>query len=88
MSTGGWDKRQWELLNGVVTGDGDGPYYLKTLAASSLLGVLQHDYVRYTYVGTNVSEVNFYVGGSGGTIVSTIQFSYDSLGNITDVTRT
>ena len=87
MSNGSWDKRQWELLNDAITKVGSGPNYIRISPASTLLGVVIHDYIAYTYVGENITETKFYVGGSGGTLVSTLQYSYNASGNITAVTR-
>jgi hypothetical protein len=88
MSNGGWDKRQWESLQDVISRDGTGPFYFKTSPASNLLGTVTHDYIAYTYVNSNITEANFYVGGSGGVIVSTISYTYNASGDITGITRT
>tara|TARA_R110000782_G_scaffold62669_1_gene128782 strand:- start:807 stop:1043 length:237 start_codon:yes stop_codon:yes gene_type:complete len=35
MSNGGWDKRQWEALQDVITRDGAGPFYLGVATVTS-----------------------------------------------------
>ena len=86
MSDGSWARRQWELLSDLTSAATSTS--LKVAPVSTLIGLAVHDYVAYTYVGSNITEARFYTGGSGGTLVSTLQFSYDASGNIIDVTRT
>ena len=53
------------------------------------LGVPAHDYISNTYDGSsNLTQTDYYIGGSGGTIVATIVMTYDGNGNLLTVDRT
>ena len=42
------------------------------------LNILQHDYINVSYVGStnNIDQVVYKEGGSGGTTVATLAFTY------------
>jgi hypothetical protein len=45
------------------------------------------DYFENTYTGANLTKTVFKLGGSAGTIVSTIDITYDGSDNIITATR-
>jgi hypothetical protein len=57
------------------------------LEVSSGLGIPLHDYVANTYTTGNLTQTVFKVGGSGGTVVATLDFTYDGNNNLLTVTR-
>lgn len=46
-----------------------------------------YDYVSLSYTGSNVTTVVYKLGGSGGTVVSTLTLGYDGSDNLTSVTK-
>lgn len=48
------------------------------------------DYQAITYVGatTEIATVQFYTGGSGGTLVATLTMGYDGSNRLTSITKT
>lgn len=46
-----------------------------------------YDYIAMTYSGSNLTGVEYKVGGSGGTTVATITMTYDGSNNLLTVTR-
>jgi len=53
------------------------------------LGIPAHDYISNTYDGSNnLTQTEYYLGGSGGTNVATIVMTYDGNGNLLTVERT
>lgn len=56
---------------------------------SNGLGIPAHDYISNTYDGSNnLTQSDYYLGGSGGTLVATIVMTYDVSNNILTVERT
>ena len=48
----------------------------------------EYDYIAITYTGSNITQVVYKTGGSGGTTVATLDLTYDGSNNILTVTRT
>jgi hypothetical protein len=46
-----------------------------------------HDYVSCTYSGTNLTQLVYKTGGSGGETVATITLAYDGNGLVTSITK-
>lgn len=46
-----------------------------------------YDHIAMSYTGSNLTGVEYKIGGSGGTTVATMTLAYDGNGNITSVTR-
>lgn len=57
------------------------------LEMSSGLGIPLHDYVSNTYTTGNLTQSVFKAGGAGGTIVATLNFTYDENNNLLTVAR-
>ena len=89
MSTGGWDKRQWEALQDITITSPSGSRELKTAPPNNLLGIGPHDYVEYTYLENVISQIKYFTGGlqESGTLVATVNYSYDVSGNVTSIER-
>jgi len=51
------------------------------------LEIPTHDYISNTYTGSNLTQVVFKRGGSGGTTVATLTMTYDGSNNLLTVTR-
>ena len=51
------------------------------------MGTETHDYTDLTYTGTDLTKVEYYLGGSGGTLVATITMTY-SAGILQTITKT
>lgn len=47
-----------------------------------------YDYVGLSYTGSNLTTVEFRVGGSTGTLISTLTLAYDGSNNLISVTKT
>ena len=45
------------------------------------------DYINLSYSGSDVTQVFYKSGGSGGSTVSTLDLGYDTAGNVTSVTK-
>ena len=54
---------------------------------SSPLEPPKYDYVSLSYTGSNLTEVQYYLGGSGGTLMATLTLSYSG-SNLISVTKT
>lgn len=48
----------------------------------------EYDYIGLSYTGSNLTSVTFRLGGSTGTIVSTLALVYDISDNLISVTKT
>ena len=46
-----------------------------------------HDYIDNTYTGVNLTKVEYYNGGPGGTLVATIDMTYDGNDNLLTATK-
>lgn len=46
-----------------------------------------HDYVACTYTGSNLTQLVYKTGGSGGETVATITLSYDGNNRVTAITK-
>lgn len=46
-----------------------------------------HDYVACTYTGSNLTQLVYKTGGSGGTTVATITLAYDGNNRVTSITK-
>ena len=46
-----------------------------------------YDYMGLTYSGTNLTQVVYKTGGSGGTTVATVALTYDGSDKLTSVTK-
>jgi hypothetical protein len=52
------------------------------------LEIPTHDYISNTYDGSgNLTEVEYYRGGSGGKLVATLTMTYDANDNLLTVTK-
>ncbi len=47
-----------------------------------------HDYKEIVYTGSNIDYISYKTGGSGGTEVARVTFTYDVDDNITEITKT
>lgn len=65
----------------VTTSDTD------PLPTASGLGIPTHDFIANTYTDGNLTQVVFRVGGASGTVVATLDFTYDGSGNLLTVMR-
>ena len=54
---------------------------------TSGLSIPVHDYVSCTYTGSNLTQVVYKDGGSGGTTVATLNLTYDGASNLLTVTK-
>ncbi len=45
-----------------------------------------YDYISFGYTGSNLTTVQYYLGGSGGTLVATLTLAYTG-SNLTSVTK-
>lgn len=53
------------------------------------LSIPVHDYISNTYdLSNNLTQVVYKLGGASGTIVCTLDMTYDGNGNLLTVTRT
>ena len=50
--------------------------YIKTLDQGGFFNGIQYDFISLSYTGNNLTEVIYKIGGSGGTVVSTLTLSY------------
>jgi hypothetical protein len=90
MSTGGWDKRQWEALQDVTSSNPDGTKSLSTSTKDNILGVGPHDYIQYSYSATgNITDIRYFLGAAqaGGTLVARVHYEYDASDNLTSAER-
>ncbi len=46
-----------------------------------------HDHVSCTYTGTNLTQLVYKTGGSGGSTVATITLAYDGNNRVTSITK-
>lgn len=46
-----------------------------------------YDYIEMGYSGSNMTSCTFKSGGSTGSIITTLTFTYDSSGNITSIEK-
>jgi hypothetical protein len=46
-----------------------------------------HDYVSCTYTGSNLTQLVYKTGGSGGDTVATITLAYDGSNRVTSITK-
>jgi hypothetical protein len=51
------------------------------------LSIPAHDYIVQTYTGVNLTNVVYKNGGAGGTIVATLDMTYDGNDNLLTVTK-
>lgn len=47
----------------------------------------QYDYIELTYTGSDLTQAKYRLGGSGGTLVSTLTLAYSG-GKLVSVTKT
>jgi hypothetical protein len=52
-----------------------------------LLGDTKFDFILLTYTGTDLTKAEYFVGGSGGTLVTTLTMTYTA-GILQTVTKT
>ena len=55
---------------------------------TSGLSLPVHDYISCSYTGSNLTQVVYKDGGSSGTVVATLDLTYDGSGNLLTVTKT
>jgi hypothetical protein len=58
-----------------------------TTLATRGLNLPSHDFIQNTYSDGNLTQVVFKQGGSGGTVVATLNLTYDGSGNLLTVTK-
>lgn len=46
-----------------------------------------HDYISCSYTGSNLTQVVYKTGGSGGTTVTTLTLAYDGSNNLVSITK-
>lgn len=51
------------------------------------LSVPEYDYISLSYAGSNLTQVVYKLGGSGGTTVATLDLTYDGSNNLLTVTK-
>jgi hypothetical protein len=51
------------------------------------LEIPEHDYIDLSYTGSNLTDVVYKTGGSGGTTVATLTLAYDGSDNLISVTK-
>jgi len=51
------------------------------------LNVPTHDYISLGWTGSNLTQVVYKKGGSGGTVVATLDLGYDGSDNLITVTK-
>lgn len=54
---------------------------------TSGLSLPVHDYISCSYTGSNLTQVVYKEGGSGGTVVATLNLTYDGASNLLTVTK-
>lgn len=59
----------------------------KTNLSTPGLNLPAYDYVSNTYVGANLTETEYRIGGATGIVVATLTFTYDGNGNVLTVTK-
>ena len=64
----------------------DGSVNVRTILTNTLVPET-YDYVSFSYTGNNITEIEFYEGGSGGDVVATLTLAYDVDDNLTSVTK-
>ncbi len=57
------------------------------LVAFTPLAPVEYDYISMGYTGSNLTTVQYYVGGAGGTLQATLTLTYDGSSNLISVTR-
>jgi hypothetical protein len=65
-----------------VTGPNDGP-----VQVTDGLQVPAHDYIAFSYTGSNLTGVVYRRGGVSGTIVATLTLAYDGSNNLISVAK-
>lgn len=55
---------------------------------TSGLSLPVHDYISCTYTGSNLTQVVYKDGGSGGMVVAMLTMTYDGASNLLTVTKT
>lgn len=61
--------------------------YAEAIIALQPLAPTNYDYVSLGYTGTNLTTVQYYQGGAGGTLMVTLTLAYDGSNNLISVTR-
>lgn len=61
--------------------------YANAVMAFQPLAPSNYDYIALGYTGSNLTTVQYYLGGAGGTLVVTLTLAYDGSGNLMSVTR-
>lgn len=68
----------------VPMGDGT---YAPAVVAFAPTAPANYDYISMSYTGTNLTQVVYKVGGAGGTVVCTLNLTYDASNNLLTVAR-
>ena len=61
--------------------------FIKPLVVLSDFNTSLHDYVSCTYTGSNLTQLVYKTGGSGGSTVATITLAYDGNNRVTSITK-
>ena len=51
------------------------------------LDIPLHDYISCSYTGSNLTQVVYKSGGASGTVVATLNLTYDGASNLLTVTK-
>ena len=85
------DAKMYDYQTGVATklvpmSDGQGSY-APAMIAFQPLAPGQYDYIACTYAGANLTQAVYRLGGASGTIIATLNMTYDGSGNLLTVAR-
>jgi len=81
------DAKFFDYLTGVATKLvplGDTTYAPATVAYPPLSSV-EYDYISLSYTGSNLTLVQYYMGGPTGTLMNTLTLAYDGSNNLISV---
>ena len=61
--------------------------YARELDISNPMGIPAYDFIVNTYSGTNIATTTYKRGGSSGSVVAVVSYTYDGSDNLLTVTR-
>ena len=61
--------------------------YARELDISNPMGIPAYDFILNAYTGTNITSTTYKRGGSSGTTVAAVSYTYDGSDNLLTVTR-
>jgi hypothetical protein len=85
------DAKMYDYQTGVATklvpmSDGQNTYAPAVISFQPLAPA-EYDYIDLSYTGSNLTQVVYKLGGAAGTVVTTLDLTYDGSGNLLTVTR-